>query len=455
MKKIINFIKSFFNCIWNIIDKFLIMPVTKIVLFINNKLGNSSIKFEGWLSKPSTLLFVSLFLALAVFVAVDQKIIFYSESSAEVLAGQKVVPLYNSEAYVIEGLPETVDVSLIGNKADIYIAKQSAVGNVTVDLTRYTGTLEGVTKDVAIEYNQGLSSVEYKVNPSMVTITIYKKDSLATTASAEILNYDKLDDKLSIDSLSLSDNNVIVKGAKKYIKEVAVVKALVDVDKLSAQEAGSFSLKEVPLKAYDKDGNIVDVELVPAVVDVNGTLSESKKLVPIKAIPQGTVAFGLAISSIELSEKEVMIYGSSSELQEINNIVVNVDVNELTSTKEYKMELEKPNGVKSMSINNINVTVNIDKVSNTDIENVTINAINVGEGLKATAVSKEDGNITVTIKGVKSVIDAITADDIIASVDLKGLGVGTHKVPVTIEQTDTKVEYVSKKTEVTVQIVSK
>lgn len=455
MKKIIKGIKAFFMGIWHIIDKFIVIPITKLVLFINGKLSKSGRKFENWISKRSTLLFISLAFAVIMFIVVDQKIIFYSESSAEVLSGQAVTAMYNSEAYFIEGLPETVDIVLIGNKADLYIAKQSVVGNVVVDLTRFTGTIDGVTKDVNIEYSRGLSAVDYKVNPSTVSVTIYKKDSLATTMTPEILNSDHLDDKISIENVSIDDNNVIIKGAKKYIKEVAVVKALVDMDNLTLQEEGTQVLENVPLKAYDKDGNIVDVELVPSTTNVKVTVSESKKLVPIKAIPEGEVAFGLAISTIELSEKEVWIYGSKEDLQNISYVPINIDVNQLSQNKEYKMELSKPTGVKTMSINNVNVTVNVDSVATKDIDGVTINGINVGEGLKATATSKEEGNITVTIKGVNSVIENISSDDIIAYVDLKGLGVGTHNVQVQIEQSDVKVEYVPKKATVSIQITSK
>lgn len=455
MKKIIKGIKAFFMGIWHIIDKFIVIPITKLVLFINGKLSKSGRKFENWISKRSTLLFISLAFAVIMFIVVDQKIIFYSESSAEVLSGQAVTAMYNSEAYFIEGLPETVDIVLIGNKADLYIAKQSVVGNVVVDLTRFTGTIDGVTKDVNIEYSRGLSAVDYKVNPSTVSVTIYKKDSLATTMTPEILNSDHLDDKISIENVSIDDNNVIIKGAKKYIKEVAVVKALVDMDNLTLQEEGTQVLENVPLKAYDKDGNIVDVELVPSTTNVKVTVSESKKLVPIKAIPEGEVAFGLAISTIELSEKEVWIYGSKEDLQNISYVPINIDVNQLSQNKEYKMELSKPTGVKTMSINNVNVTVNVDSVATKDIDGVTINGINVGEGLKATATSKEEGNITVTIKGVNSVIENISSDDIIAYVDLKGLGVGTHNVQLQIEQSDVKVEYVPKKATVSIQITSK
>lgn len=455
MKKIINAIKSFFASIWKIIDKIIVVPITKLVLFINKKLTNSSKMFENWLSKKTTLLFISLIFAVIMFIMVDQKIIFYSESSAEVLSGQKVTAVYNSEAYVIEGLPETVDIVLIGNKADLYIAKQSVMGNVVVDLTRFSGTIEGVTKDVNIEYNRGLSAVEYKVNPSTVSVTIYKKDSLATTMTPEILNSSHLNEKVSIENVSIDNNNVIIKGARKYIKEVAVVKALVDVDKLAVQQEGTQTLENVPLRAYDKDGNIVDVELVPSTTNVKVSMSESKKLVPIKVIPEGEVAFGFAISTIELSEKEVWVYGSKDELKDISYIPININVSQLSENKEYKMELVKPVGVKTMSVNNVNVTINVDTVATKDIEGVTINGINVGEGLKATATSREEGNITVTIKGVNSVIENITKEDIIAFVDLDGLGVGTHNVQVQIEKSDVKIEYVPKKATVSIQITSK
>ena len=239
------------------------------------------------------------------------------------------------------------------------------------------------------------------------------------------------------------------------IAKVEALAAVPDVDNLPSQQAGTQTIENVPLKAYDKDGKVVDVELVPATTSVKVTTGEYKKQVPIKVIPNGDIAFGLAISTIELSEKEVWIYGSKEDLQNISYVPINIDVNQLSQNKEYKMELSKPTGVKTMSINNVNVTVNVDSVATKDIDGVTINGINVGEGLKATATSKEEGNITVTIKGVNSVIENISSDDIIAYVDLKGLGVGTHNVQVQIEQSDVKVEYVPKNATVSIQITSK
>ena len=128
MKKIINGIS-------NIFDKLLILPITRFIFRVRKALSKPSKNIESLISKSSTLLFISLFFAIAIFIVVDRKIINFSSQSAEVLKEQKINVKYNEEQYVVEGLPETVDVTLIGSKADLYIAKQSSNEGVTVDLT--------------------------------------------------------------------------------------------------------------------------------------------------------------------------------------------------------------------------------------------------------------------------------------------------------------------------------
>ena len=51
---------------------------------------------------------------------IDKKIIVFNDNSAEVLQNQPVKVIYNEESYVVEGLPETVDITLIGSKTDLF-----------------------------------------------------------------------------------------------------------------------------------------------------------------------------------------------------------------------------------------------------------------------------------------------------------------------------------------------
>ena len=55
--KIIKSIYSFFS---KLIDKIIVVPISKLILIINKKFDTPSRKFENWLSKSNTLLFILL-----------------------------------------------------------------------------------------------------------------------------------------------------------------------------------------------------------------------------------------------------------------------------------------------------------------------------------------------------------------------------------------------------------
>ena len=449
MKKPKNKFGIFFRNLWKIIDRKIILPITRLILPITDYFTNFGKKLEGWLSKSTTLLFVSLFIAVFIFVIVDQKVLSFSENSAEVLKEQKVNVIYNEEAYVVEGLPETVDVTLIGRKADLYISKQSPSHEITVDLSG----LKPGTHKVNIKYNQALASIEYKVNPSVATVIIYPKVSETKTLTTDILNQDSLDNKLVIEQVNIDNDKVVVKGAEHQLAEVATVKALVDVKKLPTQEEGTITMKDIPLKAFDDEGNVVDVEIVPEKINADVVISSPSKEVPIRVVPKGELSFGQAISDIQLSETRVRVYGSEDVLSELDYVPLELDVNGLKEDHEFKLELPKPVGVKSMSVNNVTVNVTLGKSTSRVVNNVQIASRNLAEGYSVQGVSESDIKVSVTLKGVESVINQINAEDITAYIDLKGYGEGTHEVEVQVEGTDPKVVYTPKTKKVSITIV--
>ena len=392
-----------------------------------------------------------MFLALTTFIVIDTQIVTFSKNSAEVLRSLPVTAIYNEEAYVAEGLPSTVDITLIGSKTDLFIAKQMASYDVTVDLT---GLKPGQHK-VNIKYNQSLTNLEYMVNPSSINVTIYNKVSKTKNLSVDILNQDKLDSKLVIESTNINSDKVIVKGAEHQLEQVASVKALFDVNNLVSQEVGTQTVKDVPLKAYDKNGNVVNVEIVPSKVDVEVNIVSPSKELPIKVIPNGTVAFGKAISSLETNVSKVTVYGSKDVLDSLNYIPLQIDVSGLKDDKEYKVDLSKPVGITYMSVNSVDVDIKLGTVTERDISNIKVVSRNLGEGLSVSASNVDAANVVVNLKGVAGVIDNITSDDIVAYINLEGLGIGTHEVEVVVEGNDQRVQYLSKTKKVTINISKK
>ena len=246
---------SIFKKIGKSFDKHIVLPITRLILKITKVFDKSSHRFEAILAKQTTLLFLSLLLSIALFVIVDQKILVFNNSSAEMFKDQKVEVIYNEERFVLEGIPETVDITLIGSKADLYFAKQSqSKHNVKVDLSDIK---EPGTYKVDLNYDGTQSKkIESSVNPSQATVIVYLKESENRSLSYNVINTDHLDNTIDIDKVELNIDQVVISGARYKIDQVATVEALIDVDKLPSTNVGKQTLDEITLKAYDASGCI-------------------------------------------------------------------------------------------------------------------------------------------------------------------------------------------------------
>ena len=214
MSKIFKLILSLFKWLYKILDKFIVTPISKIIYNLNKKIQKNGGKLEKILNRPNMLLYMSLIFAIVVFLLIDSKVITLVETEAEIITNQPIKVEYNSEAYVIEDLPETVDITLIGRKSDLYLAKQLGENEVVLDLTDYGARDEPYR--VKLSYNQTIDSLDYKLDPTYVYVTIKKKISSLKTISYDVINQDKLNEiapELSVSSVELSKNEVVVKGS--------------------------------------------------------------------------------------------------------------------------------------------------------------------------------------------------------------------------------------------------
>lgn len=441
----------FIRAIIKLIDKKIVTPITKFILLITDKMARRTDKFERWLVRKNTLVFISLIIAIAVFFTIDQRTNSLVDSYAEVLYNQRVEAIYNTETYVIEGLPETVDVTLIGRKNDMYLAKQMSKGTVSVDISN----LKAGTHRVTLNYESGIKSVDYKLDPSTVNINIYPKVSTTKIASIDTINKEGLDTKLSVSKVSLDKTEIIIKGAEHTINKVANVRALVDISKLVDPEVGVMTLENVPIIAYDNDGKVVDVEMVPSKVTATINIDSPHKEVPIKVIPTGEVQFGKAISSITSSETKVTVYGEETGLSKIEYLPVEVDVTNLDSNKTFNVSLQTPSGLRELSVKSTKITISLGDEETKEINDIMIETTNLDPNYKAAAIGAASIKTTVIVKGTKEVLSAIDASKIKAIVDLSGYKEGDHEATITVTGDDVKATYTPKTTKIKIRITKK
>lgn len=450
MNNIFKPLKNLILIIYKFIDKFIVTPISTLIYKINSKIGKEN-KLEKLLNLPNVLLYVSLFFAVVLFYFVDIKANTLVSTDAEILSDIPVVVNYNTSAYVIEGVPETVDITLTGKKSELYLARQLGDNVVTLDLTDYDDTDSPVR--AKLTYNKTIDNLSYKIDPTYVTVTIKKKVSDTKTVTYDLLNQDSLDEKLSVKSVELSKTEVVVRGSQDTIDKLATVKALINLDNSDFSKAGTYNVDDIKLVAYGSEGEIINnVEIVATNISATLVLDSYSKEVPVKIVTTGDLVSGKAISSItvngkDVSDYKVTIYGEESVLEGINMVPITIDVQGQgnNGSKTSNVVIPKPSGVRSLSENSIAVVLNFGEAKQ---KTITINGIktrNVPNGSVANLAHKDDAILEIQVIGVQSVLDSIDEENpgINAFVDLTGYTIGTYPdVPVQVEGNDSRLQYI-------------
>lgn len=444
MNNIVEKIGKLGKKIFHFIDEKFVTPISRAIYFLFEKFKNNPIHVEKFLNRPLVLVYISLGLAIVTFFLVDSQVITLVETQAEILANQKVKVLYNKESYVVEGLVDHADIILTGRKSALYLAKQLGSHEVVLDLSDYEPSDQ--PRKVALTYNQTIDNINYKLDPAYVSVVIKKKESEQMSVSHELLNENKLNEKFSVSNVSLGQTTVVVKGSKDALASVATVKALIDLSNNKFTEAITYEIDNIPLVAYDKNGQVIDnVEIVPGSISASISFSTYKATVPVVVSTTGELVAGKSISSITINGKTnytVDIYGEKADIDKITSVPVIIDVNHRggEGASTYTASIQKLTGVRSMSETNVKVVVAFGDEKQKSININNIRPINLGSGLTVNRTSNDP--ITVQVKGVQSVIDSISEENISAYIDLANFEVGESEVDVIVENNDPRLSFV-------------
>lgn len=176
----------------------------------------------------------------------------------------------------------TLNESNVKIKGNSEAVKSVAKVEALVDLSKLTNPQEGANELnevelVALDADGNIVNInmEPKTISANVMLKALQKGDIQKPVQLELVNEDIIgkDNKLNV---TLNPNSVKVKG--DLASTVASVKATVDVSKIGDPTIGDHTLNGIKLVALDADGNPVDVDLEPPVVDA--TLSISKKIEP-------------------------------------------------------------------------------------------------------------------------------------------------------------------------------
>ena len=121
-------------------------------------------------------------------------------------------------------------------------------------------------------------------------------------------------------------------------------------------------------------------------------------------------------------------------LQGLDGILIDVevDISNLTEDTEFKTEIKKVAGIKSLSVDYVTVSLTLTDTSSDPVKfSVPLDPYNLMEGLNSNPIDDENGFITVEVQGASSVLSSIEKADIKVYVDLSDIteeGTYTRKI---------------------------
>ncbi len=380
----------------------------------------SSFIDKVFFTKSYAMIFALLIACLAYFIVNFNDTSFSTTlSSSKTLNSVNVTSRYNSESFEVGGLPDTCSVTLTGDAASVNNAATKS-GYCVLNLEGYT---EG-TYTVELTASGYGDSVNTIIQPSQVTVTLKPKTTAQFDLSYDFINQNQLDSRYILGTPEFSSGDKVnIRASQDTLNSIALVKALINV----AGQTSDFET-EAPLVAYDANGKVVNAEIVPSSVSVKVPISSPSKTVPIKLNVTGTAPLGFSLESVTMNHQTTEIYGSESVLEGVNEVTVNLDLSTVTSDSEMIQPIVLPSGVNGSSVSMVTLKATLGTTSERTIENVTLNSINNDNGYGVSYT--ETLNVSLTIKGTQSNIDAVSASDFYVYVDFAGLEPGTYDLPI-------------------------
>jgi YbbR domain-containing protein len=225
---------------------------------------------------------------------------------------------------------------------------------------------------------------------------------------------------------------VIVSGPESLVDQA--VRARINVDLAGVRESID---QAIMVQILDSRNAIIEgLTVNPDSIHVTVPVSQQGGFrdVAVKVVVSGQVAAGYRLENISVFPPVITIFASNPEL--VNSLpgVVETQPLNLQDAREdisTRLALTLPENITIVGPQNVEVQVGISPIQTSlTLLNQLINVAGLSEGLTA-QVSPQ--TVDVIISGPLPVLDALTPQDVIVTVDVTGLVTGTYQLTPTVD----------------------
>ena len=322
---------------------------------------------------------------------------------------------------ILEVNRQTVDVVVRGTRADI--AQYRNQITAVADVFGYTDR-ESLVLVRAFPHTNRLTIEE--VRPANILVRIENLVSVYKTVNIAFTGDEQPDTEPG--RITRQPEQIEIRGPQSLVESVAYVGIEVPYSRIS--RSGSTLI--LPVIVLDADGEAVsNIERSSETVSVEVTLFDTKE-VPLFVEIIGEINEIYEVTTLDVP-KTIRIRGNRSILADIDQIEAEpIDISDVEITSELRVRPILPEGVElARGSANIHVNIEIKGISNNSFEynSPEIDIQGLSEGLNAYINTPM---LVLKAVGSEEILSIAEKKDFRLSVNLQGLGQGTHVVPVIV-----------------------
>ena len=374
-----------------------------------------------WFASNIRTFLLALVLAVAVWISA------VTSADPDEVRTLSSIPLeiigQDSSLIMTSEIPSSVEVTL---RAPRSIWEQLTAQENSVQATLDLSGLSTGEHTLDIEIRLLVRPVQIVLaNPTTVTVILEPLATQTLPVDLSLSGQPAISYKAGDPVLDLE--NIIITGPESIVKQAVRARILVSLDGVRESIDQSLVVQIVDAQNNRLNG----IGITPETVHVNIPVIQQGGFrdVAVKVVVQGQVASGYRLENISVFPPVITVFASDPELVNALPGVVEtqpLDLNDAKQDISTRLALVLDPKITIVGSQSVQVQVGISPIQTSiTLLNQPINILGLSEGLAAQASPQ---TVDVIISGPLPTLDALTQQDIIVSVDVTGLALGTYQL---------------------------
>lgn len=400
--------------------------------------GETRLRMFNLLDNPRLRMLVAFILAVISWIIVTVGI---QPGTDRTITGVPVDFSYDSARYSVMGLSivnepvKNVSLKVYGNGSDIgSLKKEDFVVYPKYNAVKGPGQVELSLDVKCISQMVDANNIKVNVQPADTEVTVVFDKVEEKKIPVRVVTKDlAVAPGYTLYKYQPVPAEITLRGPKNELDKIAEAVAEITVEEKLSQT----QTLTAPLTFVNEAGEPVELKYVKpeaTAADVTLTVYQKAELPLVVTLINAPPGFDESSLKYTLSQKTLQVAGPASVIENMTEVSIgSVDLSTFALDKVYELPVELPNGLVSEE-NVDSVTLNFDTSNMTtktfNLKSDAVQVVNMPAGYSLNVLTNRIRNVVIC--GPKDVLDGLTADSVVARIDMDELNVVTGQQTIAV-----------------------